>query len=105
MGLLCERGVCATESEGSAAEAGVIAISIGGTIVGLLAVIAAVILAVVIHRNGRRSETVGEGESGADIGGIVETMTTFEATDHYVSQENTDRVQIEELNSLSLVVE
>jgi hypothetical protein len=101
----CEREVCAKQSEGSGVEAGSIGISIGGTIGGLLVVIVAVILAIVIRRNRCRSEAVDEGKSGVDIGGMVEIMTVFEASDHYVSEENTDQVPREELIRLSLVAE
>jgi hypothetical protein len=105
---LCERGVCAKESEGSTAEVRAIATSIGVTIRGLLAVIVAVTLAVVIQSQERRGGTVDEGESSTDIGDIVETMTAFEASDHYVSQENTDQVPlvvvVEEKNQRLVVV-
>jgi hypothetical protein len=105
---VCEAGVCAKASEGSAEEAGAIAVSIGGTIGGLLAVavIVAATLAVVIHRNGRHSKTASEAEfgAGADITSIIETI--FETmSDHYVSQENTDQIGTAASSRLSIVIE
>jgi hypothetical protein len=92
-------------SEGSEARFGRTYASVGGTVGGFLAVIVAVTLAIGIHRNGMRSEVIEEeGESGADID-AMETIASFEASHHYVSQENTDQAQTDELIRLSVMIE
>jgi hypothetical protein len=94
----------ALASEGSEARFGRIYVSVGGTIAGLLALIVAITLVIVIHRNRMRTVATGESESGVDID-MTETMSAFEASDRYVSQENTDHVRTGELIRLSFVIE
>jgi uncharacterized protein involved in outer membrane biogenesis len=84
-------------SEGSEARFGRTFVSVGG----LLALIVAVALVIVIHRNRMRSEIVEEEKeaTGAEID-IVEMIASFEASDRYVSQVGTG-----ELIRLSFVIE
>jgi hypothetical protein len=85
----------------SEARLGRIYVSVAGTIAGLLAVIAAVTPVIVIRRNRIRTIVIEEDESGFDTD-ILETISTFEASDRYIyiSQENTG-----ELIRLSFVIE
>jgi hypothetical protein len=65
---------------------------------GLLAVMEAVNVVIVIHRNKRRNEGVEEYESGSDIViDMMETMTVFNGSDHSAIQENTDQIRTDEL--------
>jgi hypothetical protein len=99
---VCVPGVCVKDAMDATVD--VIAVSVGGTIGGLLlAVIVAVTLIIVVQRNRRRSEAIDE-ESSADID-MVETMSSFRGSGHYVSQENTDQIRTEEVIRLSRVAE
>jgi hypothetical protein len=81
----------AKSSEDSAAKVGTIAISVGGAIGGLLAVMASVALVIVMNRKKRRSEEIEEDECGSETGiDMDETMAAFYASDHYASQDNSD---------------
>jgi hypothetical protein len=88
----------AIASKGSEARFGRTYVSVGGTVGGLLALIVAVTLVIVIHRNRMLSEAIEEGESG-DID-MAETIASFEASDQCVSQ-----VRTEELICLSFMIE
>jgi hypothetical protein len=79
--------------------------AVPATVGGLLALTVGVALVIAIHRNRRGNAVIQEeGESGGDIS-IIEAITSFEASDCYVSQENTGQVQPDELIRLSFMIE
>jgi hypothetical protein len=91
-------------SKGSGAIADTVAFSIRAAIIGLLAVMTAVILAILIHPKRRGNEGADEDESDSDtLGGTAETrMTVFNGSAHYVSQDDNDQTPTDEL---SVVIE
>jgi hypothetical protein len=74
-------------SERFAGKVGSTALSIWGTIGGLvIAAIAGVTFIIVLSRKKRTNEAVDQEDSDMRID-IVETMTSFRGSDHYVSQD------------------